>query len=79
MRRQLDLRREETKTLHAKCDVLEAKLKELRSSAELISNFGSKRGMLDTVMTDLSVPPDTSENPTSVEQDDVRRWAEKVG
>ncbi|KAJ6621116.1 mediator complex, subunit Med7, partial [Mycena sp. CBHHK59/15] len=38
MRRQLDLRREETKTLHAKCDAMEAKLNELRTSAQIVSN-----------------------------------------
>ncbi|KAJ7293088.1 MED7 protein-domain-containing protein [Mycena rebaudengoi] len=48
MRRQLDIRREETKTLHAKCDVLEAKLNDLRASAQKISNFGleQKPGLL---------------------------------
>ncbi|KAF8973604.1 MED7 protein-domain-containing protein [Flammula alnicola] len=36
MRRQLELRREETKTLHQKCDTLSAKLGELRASAQTI-------------------------------------------
>ncbi|KAJ7751241.1 MED7 protein-domain-containing protein [Mycena maculata] len=81
MRRQLDLRREETKTLHAKCDVLEAKLKDLRASAQLVSNFGLRRekpssDILMPGIQDSSTPPDPSAN---VEQDDVRRWAEEVG
>ncbi|RXW22568.1 hypothetical protein EST38_g3277 [Candolleomyces aberdarensis] len=33
MQTQLDLRKEETKTIHSKCDELEAKLQQLRSSA----------------------------------------------
>ncbi|KAG2369527.1 mediator complex, subunit Med7 [Suillus spraguei] len=34
MQRQLELRREETKNIHSQCDALEARLLELRSSAE---------------------------------------------
>ncbi|KAJ7446406.1 MED7 protein-domain-containing protein [Mycena galericulata] len=80
MRRQLDLRREETKTLHAKCDVLESKLKELRSSALLVSNFGSTRDKPGTdVLMPLIAPPDPPTNSIDVEQEDVRRWAEEVG
>ncbi|KAJ7070759.1 MED7 protein-domain-containing protein [Mycena amicta] len=51
MQRQLDLRREETKTLHAKCDVLDAKLKELRAAAQLIKFAASS----DTTMSLPSV------------------------
>ncbi|KAJ7631210.1 MED7 protein-domain-containing protein [Roridomyces roridus] len=73
MRRQLDLRREETRLLHAKCDVLEAKLKDLRVSAQLISNFATQDS---TEVMDLA-PPHL--HPIDVEQEDVRRWAEEIG
>ncbi|KAJ7103286.1 MED7 protein-domain-containing protein [Mycena belliarum] len=59
MRRQLDLRRDETKTLHVKCDVLEAKLKDLRSSAQVISKFGSLLDK-DADMADLTASPHIS-------------------
>ncbi|KAJ7926027.1 MED7 protein-domain-containing protein [Mycena leptocephala] len=83
MRRQLDLRREETKTLHAKCDVLEVKLKDLRAAAQLVSNFTSTREIAaptDTLMTDVSlVPPDALDSFKNVQQEDVRKWAEEIG
>ncbi|KAF7347625.1 Mediator of RNA polymerase II transcription subunit 7 [Mycena venus] len=80
MQRQLDLRREETKSLHAKCDVLEAKLKELRASAQLVSNFSSRENptAADTVMTAASPIP-SLDSFTNVQQEDVRKWAEEVG
>ncbi|KAM6498477.1 MED7 domain containing protein [Amanita muscaria] len=42
MKRQLELRREETKTLHLRCDSLEGKLKDLRESFRNISAFKTK-------------------------------------
>ncbi|KAJ7170121.1 MED7 protein-domain-containing protein [Mycena filopes] len=80
MRRQLDLRKEETKTLHAKCDVLEAKLKDLRTSAQLISSFTATgaNSDVDQAMTDVSSMPPSSILDTS-QQEDVLKWAEEVG
>ncbi|KAJ7193365.1 MED7 protein-domain-containing protein [Mycena pura] len=76
MRRQLELKREETKALHTKCNVLEAKLKDLRASAQLVSNFSSARGTVDAVMTAASSVPSDA---TSVQQEEVLRWSEEIG
>ncbi|KAF7307184.1 Mediator of RNA polymerase II transcription subunit 7 [Mycena indigotica] len=73
MQRQLDLRREETKALHAKCDVLDEKLKELRAAAQQISTTAAA---LDVVMSDPK--PSTPVVP-EISHDDVLRWAEEVG
>jgi len=68
MTRQLELRREETKQLHSKCDELEAKLAELKGSAAHISPQG----------TGLVKEKAAVENPTSVIAEDVAKWAEEI-
>ncbi|KAK7064018.1 mediator of RNA polymerase II transcription subunit 7 [Favolaschia claudopus] len=77
LRRQLELRKEETKTLHAKCDVLEAKLKDLRAAAQLVYSLAApEKSAVGTVAADTtSAAPLFSES----EQEDVRKWAEEVG
>jgi len=68
MTRQLELRREETKRLHSKCDELEAKLAELKSSAARILSNGVEQ-------VKEKAPLD---NPTSITAEDVARWAEEI-
>ncbi|KAJ7651702.1 MED7 protein-domain-containing protein [Mycena polygramma] len=76
MRRQLDLRKEETKTLHSKCDLLETKLKELRTSAQLLSLSAARD---NATATDTSHDWSSVNSVTIVQQEDVRRWAEEIG
>ncbi|KAK2461605.1 hypothetical protein APHAL10511_006068 [Amanita phalloides] len=70
MKRQLELRKEETRTLHAKCDALEAKLKDLRQSFQDMSavKASAKTKSDDTLQAD--------ETPLNISQVDVLRWAE---
>ncbi|KAF8632972.1 hypothetical protein AX15_001569 [Amanita polypyramis BW_CC] len=71
MKRQLEIRREETRTLHVKCDALEAKLKDLRESFQGVSATNSK--------ADAASPDETERNKTEttvVTQKDVLMWAE---
>ncbi|KAF7303208.1 Mediator of RNA polymerase II transcription subunit 7 [Mycena kentingensis (nom. inval.)] len=74
MQRQLQLRRDETRTLHEKCDVLDAKLKELRSAAQLISNPAPPDDvvMSDPIASETSPPPE-------ITPEEVFRWAEEAG
>jgi len=67
MKRQLELRREETKTLHARCDVLETKLKELRGSFQDVSAKVNLAKSDEVSQTQMSQP--------DVSQTDVLRWA----
>ncbi|KAF9654090.1 hypothetical protein BDM02DRAFT_13547 [Thelephora ganbajun] len=68
MTRQLELRREETKRLHLKCDELEAKLAELKSSAAHTLSQGPEQ-MEEKAAVD---------NPTPVTTEDVAKWAEEI-
>ncbi|KAF8078814.1 MED7 protein-domain-containing protein [Lyophyllum atratum] len=77
MRRQLELRRNETEALHSKCDALEAKLAEMRKSMEdlptgLLRWHGRPRKQLlyrcESPLSDESLT-----------QTDVLLWAEEVG
>jgi len=70
MKRQLDLRRRETKTLHARCDALEAKLKGLRESFRNISASQTQSAsMVDNKAQAKKDLPDIS-------QEVVLKWAE---
>ncbi|KAJ7596812.1 MED7 protein-domain-containing protein [Mycena floridula] len=73
MKRQLELRRQETSAIHAKCDALEAKLAELRASAEDISReqLPTSDESIDSGKVELLVD-------TAVEHDEVLRWAEEI-
>ncbi|KAF9448182.1 hypothetical protein P691DRAFT_801231 [Macrolepiota fuliginosa MF-IS2] len=51
MRRQLELRKEETKVLHDKCDALEAKLRDIRAS---VSNIAASQSLQSTVWIPLT-------------------------
>jgi len=79
MKRQLELRRQETKILHIKCDALQNKLAELRAAAQITANPGIKRE------TDMERSPSAMQgisNKTSaisnVAVEDVLRWAEEI-
>jgi len=83
MRRQLDLRREETRGLHAKCDVLEVKLGELRSSAQTMSVKLEKASTnLFSPMEGVIQASTSGINATDsgfLGTDDVIRWSEEIG
>jgi mediator of RNA polymerase II transcription subunit 7 len=71
MQRQLELRREETKNIHSQCDVIEARLLELRSSAQEMAGSDQK----------FDAKPSGSQVQTStinVSLEDMLRWAEEV-
>ncbi|TFK83179.1 hypothetical protein K466DRAFT_647727 [Polyporus arcularius HHB13444] len=75
MRRQLELRREETKAIHTKCDALEAQLAELRISAQtLVSPTPAGTTSKRAAGHMSSKPPDVS----GMSTDAVLRWAEEV-
>ncbi|KAF8913051.1 hypothetical protein CPB84DRAFT_1760234 [Gymnopilus junonius] len=73
MRRQLELRREETSNLHEKCDALSTRLGELRTSVQKMLT-GSQ------LLQDASRTTTTlGQNAVSeVGQSDVLKWAEEV-
>jgi len=68
MTQQLELRREETKQLHSKCDELEAKLAELKSSAARAFSQGPERVEEKAA----------ADNPKTITAEDVARWAEEI-
>lgn len=71
MKRQLELRREETKTMHSKCDSMQAKLNELRSSLSL-----EQQDTMTSVLGQKTA--DVNENDASLDKQDVLSWAEAV-
>ncbi|KAG1760373.1 MED7 protein-domain-containing protein [Suillus occidentalis] len=71
MQRQLELRREETKSIHSRCDALEARLLELRSSAQ--ETPGS-----DQMSTVKSSDSQVQTSVINVSLEDMLRWAEEV-
>jgi len=83
MKRQLELRREETNALHTKCDALESKLAELRAAAQNVANPDLKRetdlcGSSSTMQGIIEASPDKTSNASTVAAEDVLRWAEEV-
>ncbi|OCH94573.1 hypothetical protein OBBRIDRAFT_817082 [Obba rivulosa] len=77
MRRQLELRKEETRAVHAKCDSLEAKLAEMRLAAQQLPperNSPAPSGVGQISVGMLSQPANGA-----VSNDDVLRWAEEIG
>ncbi|KAF8506609.1 MED7 protein-domain-containing protein [Russula emetica] len=73
MKRQLELRREETMTIHEKCDSLEAQLAQLRDMAKQNSVQPPSE------QTGNSVPPTIDTTPfLLLPVDDVARWAEEL-
>ncbi|KAK7059171.1 hypothetical protein VNI00_001798 [Paramarasmius palmivorus] len=73
MKRQLDLRREETTALHTKCDALEAKLTELRASVEDLKQEKSQK---QAQHIEESKPKGVDREEFT--QEDVMRWAGEV-
>ncbi|KAF7981171.1 hypothetical protein HWV62_34949 [Athelia sp. TMB] len=84
MKRQLELRREETRTLHTKCDALEKKLAELRVSAESISDSvlkqdASRASLHNDTGQGIVVPGKReSRTTTSMATEDLLSWAEEI-
>jgi len=94
MRRQLELRRRETETLHAKCDSLEAKLSKLRESMQdLPPKSTPLHPTLKTLPVEnvsnyssgnLEIGADETPRPDAtgrgrITQRDILRWAEEIG
>ncbi|CAA7267996.1 unnamed protein product [Cyclocybe aegerita] len=75
MKRQLDLRREETKTLHQKCDALDVKLQELRTSVNQMLKDTQLSASKDKDANTQSCNADAS---SDVTVNDVLTWAEQV-
>lgn len=73
MKRQLELRREETRAIHEKCDSLEAKLAEMSSAVRTLSNDTR------TNKSDRNGPAHESDGRTVSSTEDVLRWAEEIG
>ncbi|KZT63610.1 hypothetical protein DAEQUDRAFT_733615 [Daedalea quercina L-15889] len=67
MRRQVELRRGETKVIHEKCDELEAKLEAMRGTVQKVS--GAKAAPREEKRPAVS---------TVLSTDDVLRWAEEI-
>ncbi|KAL0578502.1 hypothetical protein V5O48_003495 [Marasmius crinis-equi] len=74
MKRQLELRREETSALHQKCDALEAKLAELRASVDDLRQGSSQPSNEMKKAEIFTITPKES-----LTAEDVHRWAEEVG
>lgn len=81
MRRQLGLRREETQSIHAKCDELEAKLSQLSGSALEASKGYDDAEEGSTSNEAMQVEGLAGATPTTAfaTVEDVLRWAEEIG
>ncbi|CAL1695161.1 unnamed protein product [Somion occarium] len=92
MRRQLELRREETKKIHEKCDALEGMLEDMRKSTQQMGSDEPPGGDTDKLtevknalsfalkaegISDLSQRSNGETKP--ITDDDVFRWAEEIG
>ncbi|THH17769.1 hypothetical protein EUX98_g9064 [Antrodiella citrinella] len=71
MHRQLELRKDETKAIHEKCDALEAKLEAMRTSVTEF-NSAEKVAAMDSATQAGSAPK-------AVTIQDVLSWAEEIG
>ncbi|KAJ4484918.1 MED7 protein-domain-containing protein [Lentinula edodes] len=71
MKRQLELRKDETRVIHTKCNALEARLLELRASAEDLKQSTSSEVC-------IANPSLSSEKFAPLSQDDLLRWAEEA-
>ncbi|KAF7799319.1 hypothetical protein EIP86_010551 [Pleurotus ostreatoroseus] len=77
MQRQLELRRDETKVIHTKCDELEGKLKQLSVLAEQGADGDAIKKEFVEALSGLPEGPSTAANAT-ITAEDVLRWAEEV-
>ncbi|KAI0356901.1 hypothetical protein OH77DRAFT_178809 [Trametes cingulata] len=79
MRRQLELRREETKNIHSKCDALEAQLAQLRlTSQNAASHPSAPAARSGPPSTGMSGEGALLPQPGTVSLGDVLSWAEEV-
>ncbi|ETW87099.1 hypothetical protein HETIRDRAFT_468899 [Heterobasidion irregulare TC 32-1] len=76
MRRQLEIRREETKKIHEKCDSLEAKLAELRTISCTSQN--ALVGHEDTPRAGVIKPAGQPLGLNALTMEEVLRWVEEV-
>ncbi|KAJ3750631.1 MED7 protein-domain-containing protein [Lentinula detonsa] len=72
MKRQLELRKDETKAIHTKCNTLEARLLELRASA------GDLKQSKTSTSISAAEPSLSSEKSTLLSQEDLLCWAEEA-
>ncbi|TCD60046.1 Mediator of RNA polymerase II transcription subunit 7 [Steccherinum ochraceum] len=79
MRRQLELRREETKSIHEKCDALEAKLEAMRSSIATSNPSEAVAALNSTVSGAQSAGTPAKSGFPDLTQADVLSWAEEIG
>ncbi|KAI0943779.1 hypothetical protein AcW1_002861 [Taiwanofungus camphoratus] len=81
MQRQLELRREETKAIHSKCDALEAKLAEMRTTVQDMS-LGTDTGVEKNISANENNAAQSRESSQvgfgAISMDDVLRWAEEI-
>ncbi|KAJ3514402.1 hypothetical protein NLJ89_g2403 [Agrocybe chaxingu] len=75
MKRQLDLRREETETLHQKCDALDVKLEELRAS---VKQMLEDTQILASKDKDAKIQSFNANASNDVTLNDVLTWAEQL-
>ncbi|KAI8986069.1 MED7 protein-domain-containing protein [Trametes punicea] len=79
MRRQLELRREETQNIHAKCDTLEAQLAELRQSSLAVASAPSaEHAGPQTAASSQKLQKPAEPAAKEVSIVDVLSWAEEV-
>ncbi|KAK7694986.1 hypothetical protein QCA50_002174 [Cerrena zonata] len=90
MKRQLELRREETKAIHEKCDNLEAMLEDMRksthdSSDNSVANISdSLASVTNALVTSMGNTKGKAVDRSAVDtktltDEDVFRWAEEIG
>ncbi|KAF5352435.1 hypothetical protein D9756_006035 [Leucocoprinus leucothites] len=83
MRRQLELRKEETKAMHEKCDALEEKLREIRSSVANVSTTQSLHipNVPQVPSGETLIPPGLQpqvQQNQQLSERDVLLWAEQM-
>ncbi|KAI0803313.1 MED7 protein-domain-containing protein [Irpex lacteus] len=82
MQRQLDLRREETRTIHIQCDELEAKLNSLGMAAQQLADEKVESQNEDKTVASphfAENQPDQTGVSVTITAEDVLRWAEEIG
>ncbi|KAI0275163.1 MED7 protein-domain-containing protein [Gloeopeniophorella convolvens] len=77
MQRQLELRREETKAIHEKCDALEAQLAQLRQMAGKKAEEQSEEPPEEEEILPVAQAPPPLRFPL-LPTDDIARWAEEI-
>ncbi|KIM88575.1 hypothetical protein PILCRDRAFT_813530 [Piloderma croceum F 1598] len=76
MKRQLELRREETQALHTKCDALESKLAELQAAVQYQNVKGEAEPARSS--SSMQVTEGAHDEASNTTLEDVLRWAEEI-